>query len=177
MPNGFLMPGMPAPSRELARTGTPLFLSPAFTTPIFTVPVPDNSRFVKVFDPSIFADVVSRPTKVVVVDQDPAPGDFVPAGSPIRVTTTVKDVIPIGSFKGISNIVLEKFDLVRDIIIKIEATEARDVVVKDKKFEELSGGDKQKLEGFFGEVFDEPGTVDDETKAKVFEDAKFIYGF
>jgi hypothetical protein len=181
MPNGFLnVPGREVPSEELAGTGTPLFLSSAlaaFRTPIVMIPIPDNTKFVKVFDPSIFGDIVSRPTKVVVVDQDPAPGDFVPAGSPIKVTTTVKDVIPVGSFKGLSDIVLEKFDLVGDIITKVDATEAREVLVKDTKFEDLSGGDKQKLDGLFGEVFEDPGAVDNATKAKVYEDLKFIYGF
>lgn len=149
--------------------------NPFIFSPVTVIPVPDNKPFVKKFDPTIFDDVVTRPTRVIVVNQDPAAGDFVPSGTPVTVTTTVKGFIPLDSFKGLHEVVTGSFNDVGEVVTKIEETEAKEVVVKETKYADLSAGDKAKLTGIFEAV--DLGDADDATKGQVFEDFKFIYGF
>ena len=68
----------------------------------------DNTKFVDQFDESKIVDTF-RPTRTLVVGQNPAPGTFVPVGTPIDLRLTVKTSLPVGGFKQIDAKVIEKF--------------------------------------------------------------------
>ena len=68
----------------------------------------DNTKFVDQFDESKIVDTF-RPTRTLVVGQNPAPGNFVPVGTPIDLRLTVKTSLPVGGFKQIDAKVIEKF--------------------------------------------------------------------
>ena len=68
----------------------------------------DNTKFVDQFDESKIVDTF-RPTRTLVVGQNPAPGNFVPVGTPIDLRLTVKTSLPVGGFKNIDAKVVEKF--------------------------------------------------------------------
>ena len=72
------------------------------------ITIRDNAKFVDQFDESKIIDTF-RPTRTLVVGQNPAPGTFVPVGTPIDLRLTVKSSLPVGGFKNIDAKVIERF--------------------------------------------------------------------
>lgn len=69
--------------------------------------IPRNTDFTVKFNPNLFQPL--RPTKTVVVNQNPPPGDFVPTGTAVTVTVVEKSLIPPKSFTGLTPAVIDKF--------------------------------------------------------------------
>ena len=83
-------------------------LDPNLRVGAAAINIRDNTKFVDQFDPSKIVDTF-KPTRTLVVGQNPAPGTFVPVGTPIDLRLTVKNSLPVGGFKQIDPRVLEKF--------------------------------------------------------------------
>ena len=83
----------------------------------------DNTKFVDQFDESKIVDTF-KPTRTLVVGQNPAPGTFVPVGTPIDLRLTVKNSLPVGGFKQLDARVVEKFKDkgVGDVIASYQGT-------------------------------------------------------
>ncbi len=144
---------------------------------VYKVPVKDNSDFISKFDKDSFGTIVARPTKTIIVEQDPAPGDFVPAGTPINLKLTVKDVIPSGSFKGIDKVVVDKFADIGSLLTDLENTDdplakdAKSVIDKKVDYASLSTNDKTAVDNYVANRF---SADTEEKKAKVYNDMKFL---
>jgi len=144
---------------------------------VYKVPVKDNTDFISKFDKDSFGTIVARPTKTIIVEQDPAPGEFVPAGTPINMKLTVKDVIPSGSFKGIDKSVVDKFADIGSLLTDLEKTEdtlakdAKSVIDKNVDYASLSTNDKTAVDNYVANRF---SADTEEKKAKVYDDMKFL---
>ena len=140
------------------------------------VAVPDNTAFVKLFDQDVFADKIEGSLNFLAVKQDPPAGDYVPAGSRITVTFSLKELFPIKTFKGISEEVVEKFDAVGELIDQIQGSAAKDVIGKDVEYADLSPGEKLTVDQFIATKVGVED-ADEEVKSRLFSDIKFLYGF
>lgn len=87
------------------------------------IAIRDNTKFVDQFDAAKIVDTF-RPTRTLVIGQNPAPGTFVPVGTPIDLRLTVKSLLPVEGFKQIDPKVLEKFKdkAVGDVVASYEGT-------------------------------------------------------
>jgi hypothetical protein len=114
--------------------------------------IPQNQRFTTTFNRG--ALIVQRPVKIVIVDQDPAPGDFVPAGTPVTVTVVEKGLIPPQSFTGISQDVVGKYSTIGALEDDLAtandptAAAAKAVLGKGVAFDQLSAADKTAVTNF-----------------------------
>jgi hypothetical protein len=145
----------------------------------YTMAIRDNTVFAGKFDPGRFQGIVARPTRTIVVGQDPPAGDFVPGGTPVNVTLVMKDEIPLDTFKDIDVIVAQKYKTIGALQADLEnpndpvSTEAKTVLDKNVEYNALSSGDKLAIDNYILQRFgDQAGT--EETKAKVYEDVKFF---
>jgi len=140
------------------------------------IPIKDNKVFAEKFEPSIFADVVARPVKMMVVGQDPAPGEFVPTGTPINLTLTAKDTIPVGGFKGIDATLAGKYKNVGVLQADLEndadpvAKAAKSVLDKKADYAALATNDKAAVDAF---VESRVGAAVD--KSKAYNDISFLF--
>jgi hypothetical protein len=140
----------------------------------------DNTPFIIKFDPDTLARKVTRSTRAIVVNQDPAPGDLVPGGTPVSVTLVVKDEIPLGTFKGINESLAGKYTFIGQLQADLEnpedpvANEAKVVLDKNAEYNALSSGDKLAIGTFISQRFGDQAIVSEDQKAKVYEDIKFL---
>jgi hypothetical protein len=139
-------------------------------------PAPSNPDFTVKFDPSIFAGALTRVTRTIVVNQDPAPGDFVPAGTPVTVTVVEKSLIPTKSFNGLSAAVVAKYPSIGALEDDLSnpqdplAKNAKSALDKGVPIDQLSDADKAALTAF---VSNRVGTAVDPTKGA--SDVSFLY--
>lgn len=158
--------------------GSAMYVAPMLSATLLTatrIPIPDNKPFVEKFDPGAFAGVVARPVKTMVVGQDPAPGEFVPAGTPINLTLTAKDVIPVGGFKGIDATLAGKYKNIGLLQADLEgddhvAKAARSVLDKKADYATLATNDRAAVDAF---VESRVGAAVD--KSKVYSDISFLF--
>ena len=97
-----------------------VFINPDVPPVVKPVVVADNSQFIERVNLDQLAGVLRRPTKTLVISQSPPPGDQVPAGTPITLTLTVKQVIPLGSL-GVGSALATKFTTVGALQDHIDA--------------------------------------------------------
>jgi len=159
----------------------PAGASPVSVAPLTRrIPVRDNTEFTIKFDKGTFKDIVARPTRTVVVDQDPDPGDLVPAGMAINLTLTVKGVIPVGSFKGIDVAVATRFATIGALEADLEkddvAKEARGVLERKEAtdYDALSTGDKQRVNSYIKNRFGVEPDADPAKANIIFRNVKFL---
>lgn len=114
--------------------------------------IPQNTVFTTNFNPNAFN--VPRPTKTVIVNQNPAPGDFVPAGTPVNVTVVEKGFIPPKSFNGLSQAVIDKYATISALEDDLGNTTdpvsvaAKAALDKGVAFNQLSDADKTAVTAF-----------------------------
>ena len=129
-------------------------VSAAGTVGSIVAEIPANPAFTTVFNPRALSGI--RPTRIVIVSQDPAPGDFVPAGTPVTVTVVEKGLIPPRSFNGLTQGVVEKFPTIS--ALEEDLNKANDPIAKGAKavldkgvaFNQLSDADKVAVTAFVG---------------------------
>jgi hypothetical protein len=147
-----------------------------------TIAVADNKRFIDKFDPIIYEEKYSKPVKSVVVNQDPAPGDFVPAGTPINLSFTIKESLPIESFRDVDKALTDKYQtigaMMSDLTNTSDATakEAFKVISTQENtdYTTLDATEKQKVDAYMRTRLGfEPNTNADKAK-KVYSDMKFM---
>ena len=138
--------------------------------------LPQNTDFTVKFDPGVFTGLLIRPTKTVIVSQDPPAGDFVPSGTPINVTVIEKGLIPPKSFNGLNQAVVDKFPSIaalEDDLAKPNdpvAAAAKTVLDKGVPFAQLADADKTAVTNY---VNNRLGTTPDPAKAA--GDISFLY--
>ncbi len=139
------------------------------------VELPKNPDFTATFDANAFRKTLPRPTKTVIVTQDPSPGDFVPTGTPVTVTVVEKALIPSSSFTGLDQAVATKYKSIGDlegalgVSTDAVATAAKTALDKGVAFSQLSAADKAAVTAFAAKV---PGVKD---TAKAASDISFLY--
>jgi hypothetical protein len=140
--------------------------------------IPQNVEFNTKFDTGIFTGLLTRPTKTVIVRQDPAPGDFVPAGTPIKITVVEKGIIPIKSFNGLTANLADKFTNIAQLEDDLGnpgdpvSKNAKTVLDKGLPYEQLADADKAALTSYVQTKLG--GNVADVAKAA--NDVMFLYG-
>jgi hypothetical protein len=156
------------------RRNPDVFINPDVPPVVKPVVVADNSQFIDRVNLAQLADVLRRPTKTLVVSQSPPAGDQVPAGTPITLTLTVKQVIPLGSL-GVDQALATKFTTVGALEDHIDAdanaAALRGVLTKGTAYQDLSAGDKGVADGFLNSV----GGIADADRAKAFDDLGFAF--
>lgn len=148
-----------------------------------TISLRDNTRFIKKFDVTKFLPA-AKAAKTVVVDQDPDAGEFVPSGTPIDITLTTKDVIPLESFTDIDPLVLNKYknknigDLLGDLEKDELGKEAKSVLEKKENtdYDALSTSDKQRVNNFIKNRFalDPDAEANKEKVTNIYDNFKFL---
>jgi hypothetical protein len=138
--------------------------------------LPQNPDFTVKFDPSVFQGALSRLTKTVVVSQDPAPGDFVPAGTAITVTVVEKSLIPVKSFNGLAAAVVDRFPNIGALEDDLSnpgdpvAANAKAALDKGVAFAQMSDADKSAVTNFVNSRFGQQADV-----TKPASDIAFLY--
>lgn len=139
--------------------------------------LPQNPDFTIKFDPGAFAGSLLRPTKTVIVSQDPAPGDFVPSGTPITVTVVEKSLIPSKSFPGLAAAVANQYTNIGALEEDLSkpndpvATNAKAVLDKGLAFAQLTPADQTALTTFVSNRLGTSAT----DPAKAASDISFLY--
>jgi hypothetical protein len=138
------------------------------------VVIADNSQFIDRVNLTQLIDVLHRPTRTLVVSQSPPPGDQVPTGTPITLTLTVKQVIPLGTL-GIEATLAQKFPTIGALQDHIDTSAngaaLKEVLAKGTAYQDLTPADKGVADGFLNEV----GNIPDADRAKAFDDAGFTF--
>jgi hypothetical protein len=118
--------------------------------------------------------------RLVVVDQFPKTGVQVPAGTAVNLTFMYKDQFDIGIMKDMSPEMMSKYkdDKVRKVIDDISSnTETKKVLEADKKYEELSTGEKATIKNYAIEKVILPADASEEKVEAVYKDLRFINNF
>jgi hypothetical protein len=150
---------------RVASSGTGLILN-----------LPKNPDFTLKFDPTIFQGALIRPTKTIVVAQDPAPGDFAPAGTAVTVTVVEKGLIPSQSFNGLAQAVVGKYNTIGALEDDLDnpndpvSKAAKTALDKGVPFAQMPDADKTALLNFAESRI---GTAADPTKSA--GDISFLY--
>lgn len=141
-------------------------------------------EFIGRFDPTKVAIV--RPTKVVVVSQEPGPDIFLPAGTPVNLFMAVKEDLPVESFNNIEAVVTGKYTLVGTLIEDLEkndaAAKAAKKVLDEKsevKYSELQPQDVKAVNAFIKDRFNVNADVaaDKDKAANIYENLRFLNSF
>jgi|ERR1051326_891915 hypothetical protein len=144
--------------------------------------IADNNEFIDRFD---ITKVPVRPTKLVVVDQDPRPDSDVPAGTPVKLFMAFKEELPVESFANIQQAVKDKYPDVKSLLadlekkndVKAEAT--RKVLNESSKlsYDDLRDKDAKVINDFVVDRFHlDPNTQLTEIK-NVYESIRFLNSF
>lgn len=152
-----------------------MFLSSAAKMVLFTPPK-TTIDYQKKFDPA--RAPIFRPTKTVVVSQDPAADQVVPAGTEVKVTLAAKGSLPVGTFQ-VAPSILDKYRTANiDILLNDLDTKGQAVIpilVSEKAYELLSQPEKNAVTEYANSVGLNANTEAD-AKA-IFEDIQFFHNF
>ena len=123
-------------------------LNPALTAlrePVQVV-VRDNKPFLQAYDTKKVVEVY-RPRRTLVVGQSPRAGELVPVGTPIDLTVTVKEGLPLDGFKELDPRIAERFrnKNIGDVLTTLDANEdAKRVFEREgaTDYDQLSANEK-----------------------------------
>jgi hypothetical protein len=118
--------------------------------------------------------------RFVVVDQFPKTGVQVPAGTAVNLIFMYKDSIHVGNIKDLSPEMMGKYkdNNVRKVIEDISSNaETKKVLEADKKYEELSTGEKATMKNYAIEKVILPAEASEEKVEAVYKDLRFIHNF
>ena len=120
----------------------------------------------------------SRPTRTVVVAQDPPAGQVVPPGTEVKVTLLPKGVLPVGGFQ-VSEAFKNKYGngtvelILKDLDEKGQAVTP--ILQSEKPYESLSVSEKQAVSNYAAGLGIQAG---DEAGTKAFfDDIQFFNNF
>jgi hypothetical protein len=163
-----------SPAAAITAMPPELFLQPAMMPVATPVVIADNSKFIDRVDVKDLGDILVRPTKSVVVSQNPPPGEQVPLGTSVTITLTVKDTIPLQPL-GVDDRVATKWLTVGGLTEAVDTSpngdEVKDLLAKNTSYTDLSTADKTVADGFMAQV----GDLNDADKSKVFDDLGFLF--
>ena len=164
-----------AGARQRAERQSGMVLEASALPLVEKVVVRDNKPFLERVNESVLIGALKRPTKTVVVSQDPAPGEQVPLGTAITLTLTVKDVIPLDSL-SVKPEVAATWATIGALQTAIDsapnANVLKQVLARSESYEELSNAETAVLDTFFQQV---EGELTPQAKAQVFEDVRFAF--
>jgi hypothetical protein len=137
----------------------------------------DNTKFVETFDNSKIVDVF-KPTRTLVVGQIPGAGTFVPVGTPVDLTLTVKSTLPLDGFKQIDPKVLTKFagKNVGDLTASYSGTAAEKVLERQDAgdYDQLSTADKAVVNDYIKTTYGVDAASDAAGAKNVYGSVKFL---
>ncbi len=142
------------------------------------------SEFIGRFDPKV---TEVRPTKVVVVSQEPGPDMFLPAGTPVNLFMAVKEDLPVKSFTNIETVVTDKYQVVGTLMEDLGKANdavagAAKRVLEEKSevnYSELAAQDKSAVNAFIRDRFNVNADVaaDKEKAENIYENLRFLNSF
>jgi len=146
-------------------------------TRLSAVAIRDNTKFVETFDNSKIVDIF-RPTRTLVVGQIPGAGTFVPVGTPVDLTLTVKNTLPLDGFKEIDPKVLTKFagKNVGDLTSSYSGTAAEKVLEREDAgdYDQLSTSDKAVVNDYIKATYGVDAATDAAGAKNVYGSVKFL---
>ena len=146
-------------------------------TRVSALAIRDNTKFVETFDNSKIVDVF-RPTRTLVVGQIPGAGTFVPVGTPVDLTLTVKNTLPLDGFKEIDPKVLTKFagKNVGDLTSSYSGTAAEKVLEREDAgdYDQLSTSDKAVVNDYIKVTYGVDAATDAAGAKNVYGSVKFL---
>ena len=141
------------------------------------VNIRDNTKFVETFDNSKIVDVF-KPTRTLVVGQSPGAGTFVPVGTPVDLTLTVKGTLPLDGFKEIDPRVLTKFagKNVGDLTASYSGTAAEKILEREDAgdYDKLSTADKAVVNDYIKATYGVDAATDAVGAKNVYGNVKFF---
>ena len=137
----------------------------------------NNTKFVETFDNSKIVDVF-KPTRTLVVGQSPGAGTFVPVGTPVDLTLTVKSTLPLDGFKQIDPKVLTKFagQNLGDLTASYSGTAAEKVLEREDAgdYDQLSTADKAVVNDYIKSTYGVDAAADAAGAKNVYGSVKFL---
>lgn len=141
------------------------------------VNVRDNTKFVETFDNSKIVDVF-KPTRTLVIGQSPGAGTFVPVGTPVDLTLTVKSTLPVEGFKEIDPRVLTKFagKNLGDLTASYSGTAAEKILEREDAgdYDKLSTADKAVVNDYIKATYGVDAGTDAAGAKNVYGNVKFL---
>ena len=141
------------------------------------VNVRDNTKFVTTFDNSKIVDVF-KPTRTLVIGQSPGAGTFVPIGTPVDLTLTVKSTLPLEGFKEIDPRVLTKFagKNFGDLTASYSGTAAEKILEREDAgdYDKLSTADKAVVNDYIKTTYGVDAATDAAGAKNVYGNVKFL---
>jgi hypothetical protein len=131
--------------------------------------IKDNAQFIDRVNLVELDKIITKPTRTIVVSQDPSPGDQVPAGTPVTLTLAPKDSLPLGVL-GVSATLAGKFSHVAALESEVDKLPqaAKDVIVGTTEYSALSSGVKESVDSVL------MANIPAAERAKVFDDIRFL---
>ena len=141
------------------------------------VNVRDNTKFVTTFDNSKIVDVF-KPTRTLVIGQSPGAGTFVPVGTPVDLTLTVKNTLPLDGFKEIDPRVLTKFagKNLGDLTASYSGTATEKILEREDAadYDKLSTADKAVVNDYIKSTYGVDAATDAAGAKNVYGNVKFL---
>jgi hypothetical protein len=132
----------------------------------------DNTKYLDRVNETDLKAKLKRPTKTVVIAQDPDPSDQVPRGTQVTLTLTSKNQLPLDGL-GAIDAVTKKWvtaGVLEDAVDKAEAVKT--IIAKDVEYAQLSQGDKGVVDEF---LIQNLGEMSEADRGKAFGDVGFVY--
>lgn len=167
-------------NNNMGKTNLELELERLHVTPppiiVAYKPPKATEEYQKKFDPTKIPTY--RPAKTVIISQSPPDGQFVPAGTEVKVTLTSKGSLPVGSFQVAPNYTA-KYGAgnVEKVLTDLEekGQTVIPILEQEKEYNVLSAAEKKAVTDYAHGV---GIMVANEVDAQsFFEDTKFFYNF
>lgn len=152
----------------------PVFLAAGAKTPFA---VRDNTKFVETLDAVKVIDVVKEVSTTVVLVQEPAPGERVPAGTAITLTVMPKSKLPLDAFK-VPGLVKTKWKTVEELETGVKGNEdLKGLVASESTYATLSQADRVKADAAIGTLLGDEGFAakDPGEKTQVYESIALLH--
>ena len=117
---------------------------------------------------------MKRPTRTVVVNQDPAPANQVPQGTQVTITTAVKETIPLSGL-SVSDAVKTKWQTAGNLLDAVDGAQnaeaVKEVLAKKQSFDDLSEADRSVAQDFLSKA----GGITGGDQSNAFDDVSFVF--
>lgn len=134
--------------------------------------IADNKPYLERVNEANLKAKLTRPTKTVVIAQDPDPSDQVPRGTQVTLTLATKNQLPLDGL-GAVQIVAGKWQTAGALEDAVEASAPlKAIMAKDVEYTALSAADKGVVDEFLVENL---GELPETDRGRAFGDVGFVY--
>ena len=152
----------------MAAFGTKAFAERASTRLLLAA----NTKYLDRVNEDNLKAKLKRPTKTVVIAQDPDPSEQVPLGTQVTLTLAVKNQLPLDGL-GASRTVADKWQTAGALEDAVEkSAPVKAILEKEVDYADLSPADKRVVDEF---LIQNLGELSETDRGKAYGDVGFVY--